>query len=366
MSTVVLHGYYGFGNAGDEALLHAIASDLRRVRPDVRLVVLSADPARTARTHGLAAVPRLRPWSVAAALSGADLFVLGGGTLLQDTTSVRSLAYYAAVTRLAKRMGCRVMLYANGLGPIGSPSGRRLARWALNAADLITLRDRDSLGLLRALCGDDAQATVTADAALSLEWPAAGGLEPGRTLGALCLEPRRYAVYAFRPWPGLEARRDDLAFAARTLAEERGLTPLFLAMHPHHDLALARDLAARAGPSARAAAPDPADTTAFLAILAEAGLIVSMRLHALVLAAAAGTAAVAVSYDPKVDAAALELGMPSLGRVEALPPLEALLPRLRDAVAGIPASTEALRSRVPELRARARENARMAAELLPG
>jgi len=94
---IVISGYYGFGNAGDEAILEAMVRDLRALAPGARLVVLSADPAATAARCGVEAVPRMHLPSVLGALRGADLFISGGGSLLQDATSWRSVPYYAGI-----------------------------------------------------------------------------------------------------------------------------------------------------------------------------------------------------------------------------------------------------------------------------
>lgn len=366
MVTVALHGYYGFGNVGDEALLRAIVRDLRAQIPGARIVALSADPRWTARVHGLPAVRRFDPVAVTRLLRQAELFVLGGGTLLQDATSLRSLAYYAATALLARRLGCRVMLYANGLGPIATRLGRRLARAALLSADRITLRDGESLRLYAELVPEAAggrgrsanrprapEPIVTADPVFGL---ADEGPPPDRAG-----DP--YAVFAFRPWPPLSGRLSEIAAAARALAEERGAVPVFLAMHPRQDLALAERLAHEAGSPAHALALDPADVDGHLRLLAGARVLVTMRLHALLLAAAQGRPAVALPYDPKVSAAARELGLPVLGSPSGLPPAADLARELQAAVQAAEAAGPALRARLPELRRQAKRNAQVAAEL---
>ncbi|MBE3589556.1 MAG: polysaccharide pyruvyl transferase CsaB [Firmicutes bacterium] len=355
-----LLGYYGFGNAGDEALLRAVIGDLRAACPGIDLTVLSADPAATARHFGVRAVHRLRP-AAALALRRADALILGGGTLLQDVTSLRSLVYYAGMILLARRLGARVIFYANGLGPVRSPLGRRLALRALAAADLVTLRDHDSLETLREWAGDAIPAEVTADAAFALEY------RPAAAAGMLArwrLARGSYALYALRPWPGVAARLDDLVILARQVAERHGLRPVFLAMHPRVDLGLARELVARTGAGALVPDLDPADTAGLLALLGQAGAVVTMRLHALVLAAVAAQPAIAISYDPKVDGVARELGLPILGRIESLPDLDTLLRRMDAALREQPRRAEELARRRPELQAGARRNAALAAALL--
>lgn len=366
MVTVAVHGYYGFGNVGDEALLSAIVRDLRAELPEARIVVLSADPRWTERVHGLSAVSRFDPLAVTRLLRRSHLFVLGGGTLLQDATSLRSLAYYAGATLLARRLGCRVMLYANGLGPIGTRLGRRLARAALLAADRVTLRDRESLKLYGELVPRAQRGTPADLAALAEPGPVVTA-DPVFGLADLAPAPdpagEPYGVFAFRPWPTLTRRLAELAQAARELADERGVAPVFLAMHPRQDRPLAERLAALAGGSARALALDPADVAGHLRLLGRARFLVAMRLHAVLLAACRGRPAVALPYDPKVSAAARELGLPVLGSPAGLPPAALLVRELRAALEAADAAEPALRARLPELRRQARRNARFAAEL---
>ena len=83
---VVLSGYYGFDNAGDEALLSAIKSSLHQLR-GVEITVLSGNPHKTAQLHGLQAVYYMNPLQLIKELGQADLLISGGGSIFQDITS---------------------------------------------------------------------------------------------------------------------------------------------------------------------------------------------------------------------------------------------------------------------------------------
>ena len=153
-------GYYGFRNAGDEAILEAIARELKARGHEV--VALSGDPKRTREDHGLRAYHRLNPL----ALLRADLWLLGGGGLLQDATSALSLTYYLSVLRLARLFRKRVVVFNQSLGPL-SPWGERRVRKALQGVPVI-LRDQDSLEYARRL---GIPAALGADPALLLPPP---------------------------------------------------------------------------------------------------------------------------------------------------------------------------------------------------
>ncbi|MBM3457741.1 MAG: polysaccharide pyruvyl transferase CsaB, partial [Armatimonadetes bacterium] len=102
---ILFSGYYGLGNAGDEAVLDASVELFRRERPTLALSVLSGNVAETQRRLRLRAVPRFHPVAVLAAVRASDLVLSGGGSLLQDRTSMKSLLYYLSVLILAKRLG---------------------------------------------------------------------------------------------------------------------------------------------------------------------------------------------------------------------------------------------------------------------
>ena len=122
---VVMSGYYGFSNAGDDAILQSIQEGIVAASEDISITVLSNDPALTERLYGLDAVPRFQVWKVLRALRQCDALLSGGGSLLQDRTSTRSLLYYLSIIRLAERFHKPVMLYANGIGPVSKPANRR-------------------------------------------------------------------------------------------------------------------------------------------------------------------------------------------------------------------------------------------------
>src|SRR2546426_4023808 len=104
MSRVVLSGYYGFNNLGDEAVLAATVDALRARRPDVEIAVLSGTPRETGRAFAVEGVPRGRMRDLVRVLRRSDLFLTGGGSLFQDVTSWRSPWYYLGVLALARRL----------------------------------------------------------------------------------------------------------------------------------------------------------------------------------------------------------------------------------------------------------------------
>src|SRR5690625_3113260 len=121
---VLISGYYGYGNFGDEALLAGLLSLIRELGAEP--LVLSGQPERTRAEHGVEAVHRYR--GLPGALRRADALISGGGGLLQDASSSRSLSYYLGVLRLARLAGLRTMVYGQSIGPLSSAGLRRVGR----------------------------------------------------------------------------------------------------------------------------------------------------------------------------------------------------------------------------------------------
>ena len=168
MSKILISGYYGFSNAGDEAMLTAIIGALRAERQDVEITVMSGKPEITAEKHGVTSIHRFNPLQIFKAMLSADLLLSGGGSLLQDVTSKRSILYYLSILMLAKLLSKKVMLYAQGIGPINSSIARGLTKYVCRKADLITVRDDGSYDELMEMGLPTDRIMVTADAVFSL------------------------------------------------------------------------------------------------------------------------------------------------------------------------------------------------------
>jgi polysaccharide pyruvyl transferase CsaB len=335
---VVISGAYGMDNAGDDAVLSAILAQLRAIDRAMPITVLARQPRATARRFGVTAVHPFRPLGWLRAMGRAKVFISGGGTLLQDTTSRRSLLYYLFTIWAAHRQGCAVMLYGCGIGPLGWPRGRALTAKALNqCAQVITLRDGDSMALLQQLGVTAPKMLLSADPALSL--PSTSG-QRERCLG-VCL----------RPWPGLEKQLPALAQGLRRAYGRYRLVPVFLCLAPG-DKAPAQQVM-------KLLSDIPCRLTIDWRQGASMSLVLSMRLHGLVFALRGETPAAGLSYDDKVASFCREAGYPFLGLTDiTAPALEALLDQ------AIHLDGETLSAAAGQLKARERTNAAALAQLL--
>ena len=369
---VLLSGYYGFSNAGDDAILQSIHEGILSTSDAVDITVLSDNPASTTTQYGLEALPRFRFWTVLRALRRCDALVSGGGSLLQDRTSTRSILYYLSVMRGAQLLGKPVMLYANGIGPVQKPANRRRVKKVVDRATLVTLRDANSARELEAMGVRRPALHVTADPVFNLMAASrARAWELLRSCGIAADRP--FAVVSVRPWPGTAAFSEDLAALCDYLSERYGMQILFLPMQPAADVPASLQVGRHmrtafcvlgdgAGQTAAESKLSPSD---LMAVLGEAKLCLAMRLHTLIFAAHMATPLLGLVYDPKVASYLEELDMPSAGDVSdfSLPQAQLLADKLMD-------EYEAVRQRLQETSAAlgkaALDNDRLLLEMLEG
>ena len=299
-SDVVISGYYGFGNSGDDSILYAIIRELKTIRPELRIVTLSKTPTVTSEMYGVDSVQRFNLLSVALRLFRTRLLISGGGSLIQDVTSDKSLTYYLAVIKLAKLFGKKVMLYANGIGPVNNRANYKRVKRTLDRVDLITLREPSSYEELKKFGVNVPKTIVTADPAFNL-FPA-GEEEVSAYLerhGAGRDDP--YCVIAVRPWK--TAGRDFCAAVAQAAdyAKDRyNLNCVFIQMQPARDGKITTACAA-AMKNGSCIIDECLPPAQMLGIVSGAELVLAMRLHTLIYAAKCKTPVIGISYDPKVD-----------------------------------------------------------------
>lgn len=311
MKRVVLSGYYGFDNAGDEAILYAIIKVFRKIDPDIQITVLSNEPEKTAREYNVEACSRWKIGQVIKALARSDLVISGGGSLLQDISSYTSPFYYLGVILLAKILAKPVMIYAQGIGPLRRGFSRHLASWLINRVDRITVRDEGSRNELLAM-GVTRTIIDTADPVLGISEQDIDldyGLEELKKKGALPGGEKKLLGVFIRPWEGNEYIQ-GLAQSLDTLAE-KGWQTIFIPMQSPRDLEISKKTV-ELMKSEAIILEEHYSTMEILSLIKNLDLIVGMRLHALIMGAAAGVPIVGLSYDPKVDRFLKQLGQFSL------------------------------------------------------
>jgi polysaccharide pyruvyl transferase CsaB len=300
---VLISGYYGFGNLGDEALLDVIVTQIRARFPQVEIDVLSADPEGTRARLQVDVTPRWSSRDVRAAIARADIVISGGGGLLQNATSLKSLLYYVGIIHQAVKAKRKAMIFAQSIGPL-DVFGRFVVREGCKGIARATVRDARSKELLESVLPSIA-VEKTADPVFLYD--AADDDADLREEG-LGPESRPYAIFSVRKVPALKDGIALLARAVDRLFDVHDIRSAFLPLGGTIDAEVSTTVIrlCKSGPLLLPECPLPRAA----AILRAAHVVVGMRLHALILAARYDVPFAPIPYDPKVQSLCDDLGYP--------------------------------------------------------
>lgn len=310
---IALLGYYGYHNSGDEAILKALTDIVRCARPGITFTVLSRDPRETRSTMKVAAIHRFNVLRTISILRRTRLFVAGGGSLIQDNTSTRSILYYLGMLSIARACGARTMLLANGLGPISRPANRRWARRVLNRLDAITLRDPDSLNEAASLGITHPAMEVTADPAMLLI-PASVAETDAFAQRIGFPEKGSLVGFSIRKWSDAERTIPAIARLADHCVTAYGATPVFLPMQTPDDVQVSRRIMGQMKQKALLL-EESCPPEGLMSLVGRLQLMVGMRLHSLIYAANMGIPMAGLVYEPKVSSFLEEVRQPAIGSI---------------------------------------------------
>ena len=313
---LVIAGYYGYGNLGDEAIRVALRAALNE-REGLQPVWLVSQPQDTNEVN------RAHPLAIFAGLRRSAALILGGGGLLQNKTSTRSLLYYLSLILLARSLRRPVFLLGQGIGPINGRFAQAMTRFALSKARYIGCRDRGSLDFVQSL-GLDGKLdgdlfVLTPPWEEPLEEQHKGELRIALSLKGVGKVTRFVALLK-----GINVRR-NVSFA-------------FLSFFPAEDRSLAESIVRQLDSPCRIVLPISVEEAS--AELARADILISSRLHPLEFALRTGTPMLAITEDPKVERFVEEVASHGGSRIPytIFPSVEEVLQVLDD-----PPNREALR-----------------------
>jgi polysaccharide pyruvyl transferase CsaB len=317
----LLGGYYGMRNVGDDVLLYVTLAEVMRLDPDARFTVISEHAERTPPGARVTTTPGGRRLENVRQMLGHDVWLFGGGGLLQDG-SLRSRAYLtrlAHTARVVKWLRRKVVMLGIGVGPLTTAPGRAAAAALLRLADLVTVRDEESRARAAELA-PTAQVHLAGDLAFLLPQHLvppcsrqhSGAAAVRKTLGVSLL-----------PYAGsrdLDPASDAQAVASlakalnRVLARQSDwdvtLFEFFSGSREYGDdrvlQALYRQLAARDRVTYR---PYAGDFPEVWGDLAACTAFVGMRFHSCVLAHLAGVPCLMIAYHPKSESLSARLGL---------------------------------------------------------
>ena len=301
--SVVLSGYYGFNNIGDEAVLSSIISALRKHIPNVEITVLSQSPGQTEALYGVNAINRWDIKEITRTIKKSDLLISGGGSLLQDVTSSKVIPYYLGVVKIAQFYKKPVVFYSQGIGPVAKGLGKVLIKSIVNKVNHVFVREEGSKKLLESLGVTKAPVTVAIDPVL--------GIEPKKEvvdkIKALLPDGKKVGFY-IRPWKHDEMMIESIARLVQYI-ENKGYDVYLIPMYYKEDLKISEEIANKVTGNVHVI-PQELTIDEVVAYTTQFDFIVGMRLHSLIMAHAVEVPMIGLSYDPKVRGFLKEVGMP--------------------------------------------------------
>lgn len=281
MKKLLLVGYFGFDNLGDELLLISLLDYLKRNLNDIEPIVLYNKP--------LSEVYGARVLSRRHLLNGirmVDGVCFAGGSILQDVTSLRSLIYYLGIILLSLIMKRPVIMVSQGIGPIRTRVGKRLLR-LLNFIYSISVRDRDSLEMLEKVGVYKPKCYLGNDLVLYLN------LEKFRKT---LTEKSRDVLILVREYPNF--KEGDFLKAIARFREKYNLDISVMITHKLEDKNISERFARRLGCDLISWE----NPFSIFSVMSTFKLIISMRLHPLIISTLLDIPFLGVVYDPKVKA----------------------------------------------------------------
>ncbi len=344
---IVISGYYGFRNSGDEAVLKSILNSLdeqgQAAGIQIVPVVLSNDPAWTERMYGVRSVHRMRIGEIRALMKESDGLISGGGSLLQDATGLLTIPYYLGVIHIAQWTRKPVFIYAQGVGPVDKGFFFKWIRGVFRKSAYISVRDQESAALLGRMGLDASRIAIVADPVMGLPLPSdteklssepysksnmtiGENVQAGQQGTENDMIPvtvdRQAAVptdsfenntpsipligISLRFWDKQRRELDGIAEALQQLARQRKVHLRFLPFHLPEDEQASAYVTDRIGDvtmygSVISTAEQVVDPQQMLAEVSRCDLLLGMRLHSLIYAASQQVPLLGISYDPKID-----------------------------------------------------------------
>ncbi|OPZ93551.1 MAG: Alpha-D-kanosaminyltransferase [Firmicutes bacterium ADurb.Bin419] len=312
----IISGYYGFKNIGDDAMLMAIIDNLKIFKKDIRILVLSNNPVETRRIYNVASINRVNLIQILSIMKHSKLLISGGGSLIQDNTSTRSLIYYLGMIWMAKKMKMKVMIYANGIGPLNKKNNRNLTKRVVNNVDVITLREELSYKELVNLNITRPNIYVTADPAFTIK--AESTEHTDYLLSSEGIDPNLpFVGISVRRWHNHDQYETTIANIADYIIDAYGINVLFIPMHYPGDLVIIENIISKMKNKGYAIRKKHS-VSETLGIISKTQMLIGMRLHALIFAASIGIPIVGIVYEPKVEGFLKYANQASAGHVNSL------------------------------------------------
>ncbi|MTI48645.1 polysaccharide pyruvyl transferase CsaB [Sporosalibacterium faouarense] len=296
MKKIFVFGYYGFKNCGDDAILDSIISNLKNINKDLKISALTYDAEYTKGVHGVSPVSRSKLFDIIKNIRDCDLLISGGGSLLQDVTSSRSLIFYLSLIFIAKFFKKKVMFFCNGYGPVKKKLNKLLINKIVNKVDLITLRDEESAKELKKI-GITENVIVAADAAFTMEPANEERIDEIMDIEGIPKDKEIIGI-SVRRWTNDEKTKNVIAKTVDYLSTKDRRVVLIPMKYPDDvEFSLEIKEMCETNPYVVENYYKPKEV---LGIIGKFEILIGIRLHALIFGAIANVPVVGIEYDPKI------------------------------------------------------------------
>ncbi|WP_017293021.1 polysaccharide pyruvyl transferase CsaB [Geminocystis herdmanii] len=284
MRKAIICGYYGQGNAGDEALLLAI---LERLPNNIKPIILSGNPLKTSKDYGVISYSRQGIIKQIFKLGKKDLFIWGGGSLIQDITSIKSPLFYLGLMILAQLKGLKTIAYAQGIGPIKTPFIQWLTKQVLKRCSGVSVRDRESAKLMEAW---GIKYFIGADPVWALSAKISQDLD--------LLPSPRIGVNVRLNSSLNEAKLEIIIQSLKRLQQQTLANIILIPFQESKDLEICQKIGELLTQNYQIVNLE--NPQELKGLFRELDLMIGMRLHSLIMASSEKCPCFALSYDPKV------------------------------------------------------------------
>ena len=314
---IMISGYYGFNNTGDEAILTSMVRAFKEKIPQIKIAVLSRNPLQTSQAYQVKAINRLHLISILNCLRDTNLFISGGGGLLQDSTGKGwSILYYLGLILVAKILRVPVIVYAQGIGPINKQINKKLMKWILNKVDLITVRDNSSKELLENLGVVKPSIYVNSDPSFLLRRKSNIDILDKHPHIEELIYSNNHSVVGISVREYKENREDlkeIFAKVADYLIENYKAKIIFLPFKFDEDVCISEEILSLMKNKSQAnVLKIRLEPEELLSLLSRLSLMVGVRLHSIIFSTMADIPFIALNYDPKVKNFVESLGLSEL------------------------------------------------------
>ncbi|MBA7553685.1 hypothetical protein ES705_46281 [subsurface metagenome] len=315
MVKIMISGYYGFNNTGDEAILTSMVRAFKKKIPQIKIVVLSHSPLQTSQAYQIKTINRLHLIDIMRCLRDTNLFISGGGGVLQDSTGKGwSILYYLGLILVAKIVKVPVMIYAQGIGPVNKQINKKLIKWILNKVDLITVRDNSSKELLENLGVVKPSIYVNSDPVFLLKKRNINHIIDNYPYIQKLINPddRPLIGVSVREYKsnGSDSKR-IFAQAADYLIKNYQAKIIFLPFKFDEDVHISEEILSLMKNKAEVL-KIKLEPEELLSVLSRLSLVVGVRLHSIIFSSMANIPFIAFNYDPKVRYFVEDLGLSEL------------------------------------------------------